>query len=253
MPIVRIKRTPTGPRVSPITPGIRPGIRPGVRPGVPVRPGVRPGVPGVRPAPSPVAPTRPVVERPGEEFYSLLVRNANSYQPGILGKSRLDFFTLTPDPEKLYGNYGKAYIEIPANIQGIKFEFIPSSATEAQNAVASYRSLINTIADGVLTLYVNDIPVAHYRVDDISHSYEIDAYVVPAESPVLDANINLSSVQFTLMKDLIKAKVIKTKGIDRIYVSVQLPSALPSNENEIPADFGCKCTLLITPKREIIT
>lgn len=197
-----------------------------------------------------VAPERPVVARP-EEFYSVLAKSSNSYQPGIADKSRLDFFTLTPDPEKIYGNYGKGYIEMPANIQGIKVEFYPTNPQHIEGT-SKYRDAINLIAEGVLTLYVNDIPVGYWKVDDISHAYSVDAwYDTTTGSTAFVANLILNDVQPTIMKDLIASKVVTTKGADRIYCSIQLDSTLAAAS--VPTDFLVKCTLLIRPQRTLIT
>jgi hypothetical protein len=185
---------------------------------------------------------RPVVTRP-EVFYSILAKDANSYQPGIADKSRWDFFTLTPDPEKQYGNYGKAYIEMPANIQGIKIEFYPTNPQQTEGT-DTYREAINHISEGVVTLYVNDQPVGYWRVDDIAHSYDVDPFYSGASTLV---NLILNDQPFTIMKDLLASKVVKTRGRDRIYVSIQTSSAL-ADEN-VPEDFKIKCSLLIRPER----
>jgi len=194
----------------------------------------------------PMVAGRPVVTRP-EEFYSVLAKTSNSYQPGIDDKTRFDFFTLTPDPEKQYGNYAKAYIEMPANIQGIKVEFYPTNPTHIE-ATSVYRDAINALSEGVLTLYVNDQPVGYWRVDDIAHAYSVDPwYDTTTLALAFTANIILNDQPFTIMKDLLKAQVVKTRGRDRIYASIQIASSLAAAS--VPTDFMMKCTLLIRPKR----
>lgn len=193
---------------------------------------------------------RPVVARP-EEFYSMLAKASNSYQPGIQDKTRFDFFTLTPDPEKQYGNYSKSYIEMPANIQGVKVEFYPTNPQE-EEGTTKYRTAINTLSEGVLTLYVNDQPVAYWRVDDVAHSYSVDPwYDGTSGSELYMANLILNDQPFTIMKDLIESKVVKTRGRDRIYASIQIASALAAAN--VPTDFKIKCSLLIRPKRLLFT
>lgn len=167
----------------------------------------------------------------------------------IAGRASHNFFVLPVDPDEIYGNYSRPYLEVPARITGLKFDILPPQLSDWLHAEINrriYTDNINRVMRGTLTLFVNRYPIFDWKVDDVGAM--LDSIEI---GPDANAVISLQTREFTVFRDLIASRMVRTRGQDQIYVNLQLKEAL-SGGGDLPADFALKTTLQIRPEQRFI-
>jgi len=172
-----------------------------------------------------------------QQYYSTLLKS------DLASQRSANFFVTQPDAEEIYGNYSKPYIERAARITGIKLDILPETFEE-KVGTDNYIANINKILQGTVSLIVNKYPVFDWKVDDIGSVPGIDVYDDGTDEFVV---VSLHAPLFTTFRDLVESKMVETKGIDNIYVHLELIDTLDAAA-DFPDSLAVKTTLLIRPE-----
>jgi len=212
-----------------------------------IRPGDVGAVPSVPAAAIRAAGMRPITDNP-EEFYHWL--NINQ----LAGFDRVDFFTVYPDAQKIFGNYELPYIQKKGVIQGIKIDLQPRNFLDTEltiGGIKPYSDILNLMLEGTVELVINDAPIFTWKLHDIGPTFDVTNPFVTPITFELNYTYFLTAPKFTVFKDLYAAKQLRADDFDRIKVSVTFPTALPTGgEGEpFPEDLQLGCLLLIRPHR----